>query len=124
MLLRYLGEVHGSNQLASGVKSGIEGDVHAIEEVFDSNKEDGHGFILMGTSDAFNSLKRETALWNVRVLWPRCSRFFSNTNRGSAQPIIGGITEILYSCEGTTRGDSLLYLFHCVSLMSLIISLE
>ena len=42
-----LEETCGSQQLACGVKAGIEGAVHAVEELFNSTKEDGHGLLLM-----------------------------------------------------------------------------
>ena len=54
-----LEETCGS-QLACGVKAGIEEAVHAVEELFNSTKEDGHGLLLMDTSNAFNALNRET----------------------------------------------------------------
>ena len=117
-------ETCGSQQLACGVKAGIEGAVHAVEELFKSTKEDGHGLLLMDASNAFNALNRETALWNVRILWPRCSRFLFNTYRGYAPLIFAGTTELLFSCEGTTQGDPLAMLFYGVSLMPLIESLK
>ena len=119
-----LEETCGSQQLACGVKTGIEGAVHAVEELFNSTKEDGHGFLLMDASNAFNALNRETALWNARILWPRCSRFLFNTYRGYAPLIVAGTTELLFSSEGTTQGDPLAMLFYGVSLMPLIESLK
>ena len=77
-----LEETCGSQQLACVVKAGIEGAVHAVEELFNSIKEDGHGLQLMDASIAFNALNRETALWNAKILWPRCSRFFSTLIEG------------------------------------------
>ena len=47
--------------------------------------------------NAFNMLNRTTALWNVCVLWPRCSRFLFNTYKGY---------ECIYSKEGVTQGDT------------------
>ena len=119
-----LEETCGSQQLACGVKAGIEGAVHSVEELFNSTKEDGHGLLLMDASNAFNALNRETALWNARILWPRCSRFLFNTYSGYAPLIVAGTTELLFSSEGTTQGDPLAMLFYGVSLMPLIESLK
>ena len=106
------------------MKTGTEGAVHAVEELFNSTKEDGHGLLLMDASIAFNALNRETALWNARILWPRSSPFLFNTYRGYAPLIVAGTTEILFSSEGTTQGDPLAMLFYGVSLMPLIESLK
>ena len=119
-----LEETCGSHQLACGVKAGIEGAVHAVEELFNSTEEDGHGLLMMDVSTAFNALNRETALWNARILWPRCSRFLFNTYKGYAPLIVAGTTELLFSSEGTTQGDPLAMLFYGVSLMPLIESLK
>ena len=67
-----LEETCGSQQLACGVKAGTEGAVHAVEELLNSTKEDRHGLLLMDASNAFNALNRKTALWNARILWPKC----------------------------------------------------
>ena len=119
-----LEETCGSQQLASGVKAGIKRAVHAVEELFNSTKEDGHGLLLMDASNAINAYNRETALWNARILWPRCARFLFNTYRGYAPLIVAGSTELLFSSEGTTQGDPRAILFYGVSLMPLIESLK
>ena len=77
-----LEETCGSQQLACGVKAGIEGAVHAVEELFNSTKEDEHGLLLTDASNAFNALNREMALWNARILWPGAHDFFSTLIEG------------------------------------------
>ena len=74
-----LEETCSTDHIACGLKAGVEGVIHALSDVFDGNKEDDCGMLLMDASNAFNSLNRETALRNARILWPRCSRFLFNT---------------------------------------------
>ena len=83
-------EVAGVSQLCAGTKAGIEGAVHAMNDLFDVNKSDGWGVLVMDAANAFHSLNRIAQLWNARVLWPRCSRFLVNTYRGWASLVIRG----------------------------------
>ena len=66
-----LEEACPTDELACGLKAGAEGAIHALSDVFDDNKEDGCGMLLMDASKAFKSLNRETALWKAQFLWPR-----------------------------------------------------
>ena len=73
----------GTNQLCCGVRSGIEGAVHAITGMFEDHCDlpSGWGVLLVDASNAFNSLNHAALFWNVHVLWPCCSHFFFNTYR-------------------------------------------
>ena len=119
-----LEETCSTDQLACGLKAGVEGAIHALSDVFDDTKEEGCGMLLMDASNAFNSLYRETALWNIRILWPRCSRFLFNFYRGFASLFVAGADEVIYSREGTTQGDPLAMFFYGVSLLPLIRNLK
>ena len=50
-----LDEVLGTDQLAGGMEAGIEGAVHALNDLFEQNQENGHGLLLMDAKNAFNS---------------------------------------------------------------------
>ena len=115
-----LEETCSTDQLACGLKAGVESAIHALSDVFDDNKEDGCDILLMDASNAFNSFNRETVLWNARILWPRCSRFLFNTYRGFASLFVAGADEVIYSRERTTQGDPLARIFYSVSLLPLI----
>ena len=119
-----LEETCSTDHLACGLKTGVEGAIHALSDVFYDNKEDGCGMLLMDASNLFNSLNRETALWKARILWPRYSRFLFNTYRGFASLFVAGADEVIYSREGTTQGDSLAVFFYGVSLLPLIRKLK
>ena len=115
-----LEETCSTDQLACGLKAGVEGAIHALSDVFDDNNEDGCGLLSMDASNAFNSLNRETALWNARILWPRCSIFLFNAYRGFASLFVAGANEVIYSRQGTTQAEPLAMFFYGVSLLTLI----
>ena len=119
-----LEETCSTDQLACGLKAGVAGAIHALSDVFDDNKEDGCGMLLMDASNAFNSLNRETALCNARIFWPRCSRFLFNTYRDFASLFIACANEVIFSREGTIQGDPLAMFFYGFSLLPLIRKLE
>ena len=100
----HLEETCSVDQFACELKVGVKGAIHALS---DDNKEDSCGMLLMDSSNAFNSLNRETALWNARILWPGCSRFLFNTYRGFASLFVAAADEVIYTRERTTQEDPL-----------------
>ena len=83
-------DICGVTQLCAGTRAGIEGAVHDLNELFEENQEDGLGVLIMDAENAFNSLNRNAALWNICVLWPRCSRFLFNSYKGWAALVVCG----------------------------------
>ena len=76
-----------------------------MTDLYDEFSSDGWGFLLLDAVNAFNLMSRVTALWNARILWPRCSRFLFNTYRGFVVLLLRNSEEFLYSREGVTQGD-------------------
>ena len=60
----------GLDQLCAGRKTGIEGALHTMSDLYDANIDsiDGLGVLLVDASNAFNSLNHIAMLLHVRVL--------------------------------------------------------
>ena len=113
-------EVCGVSQLCAGIGAGIEGAVHALNELFEEFSSDGWGVLMIDAKNAFNSLNRTAALWNIRVLWPRCSRFLFNSYRGWGSLVVRGSDKFMFSKEGVTQGDPLSMFMYAVGTIPLI----
>ena len=73
--------------------------------------------MLRDANNAFNSISRPAAIWNTRMLWPRCSRYVFNTYRGFAALHLQDSADCLWSREGVTQGDSMaMFVYACGSL--------
>ena len=57
-----LEETCSTDQLAFGLKAGVEGAIHVLSDIFGDNKEDGCGMLMMDASNAFNSLNFSSIL--------------------------------------------------------------
>ena len=72
-----------------------------LSALYSDHSDDGWGFLLMDTTNAFNLVNRAATL----VLWPRCSHFLF---KGYAFLLLKSSQEILLSREGVTQGT------HCL----------
>eukprot|EP00957_Ditylum_brightwellii_P117668 8975716-Ditylum_brightwellii.AAC.1 len=58
-------EACGAKQLCGGLRSGIEGGIHAMSDLWDDyGEEDGWGILLVDARNAFNELNRMSMLWH------------------------------------------------------------
>ena len=69
----------GPLQACAGHKGGVEAAVHAMKNIFDHEKTEA--VILVGASNAFNSMNRETALHNIQIICPDMATYLINTYR-------------------------------------------
>ncbi len=94
-------EATGARQLCAGQTAGIKAAVHSVRESFQSS--DAEAVLLVDASNAFNSLNRKLALYNVQHTCPSLAKVLINTYRNPSDLFVDGIT--LLSDEGTTQGD-------------------
>ncbi|KAI5742861.1 hypothetical protein M8J77_012006 [Diaphorina citri] len=111
-----------ADQLCAGIKNGIEGAIHGISSIF--HEEDTDGLLLVDAKNAFNILSRPVALWNARILWPRCARFLFNAYQGYSFIVFRNSNERILSQEGTSQGDPLSMLLYAVGILPLIRKLK
>ena len=97
----------GSLQTCSGIESGIEAAVHSMRRVYE--EEESQGMLLIDASNAFNSLNREVAINNIKVLCPTFHQFLKNCYQCPTKLFISGQNthgkRYIYSKEGATQGD-------------------
>ena len=94
----------GTLQTCSGIQSGIEAAVHAMQKTF--NKEESEAILLVDASNAFNALNRSTALENIKQICPPIYQFLQNCYQSPTKLHIpqSEKTPFILSQEGTTQG--------------------
>ncbi len=75
---------------------------------------------MIDASNAFNSVKRETTLWNISVLCPAFFIFLVNTYRRPIRLFIPTWKEEIFSLEGTTQGDPAAMGMYAISVIPII----
>ena len=78
--------------------------------------------LLVDASNAFNSLKRLSALHNIHRLRPSPATALINTYRAPTELFVDG--EVLYSSEGITQGDPLAMPMYALATIPLIKKLQ
>ena len=117
-------EICGSDQLCTGLNAGIEGAIHAMDDIYKKESVNSWGVLLMDAANAFNCINRKTAFWTARSKWPRCARFLFNTYRGQSPLVLQGTDQLLYSKEGVTQDDPLSRQLYATVVLPLITSLK
>ncbi len=91
----------GATQVCAGQEGGIDAAIHAMMQLWERASTDC--LLLIDASNAFNSLKRATALWNIRFICPPLGVILINLYRKPARLFVMGGFELL-SQEGVTQG--------------------
>ena len=78
----------GPLQLCAGQDAGCEAVIHAMRHVF--GEVNTEAVLLVDASNAFNSLNRQVALYNLQYLCPSLATILLNTYRNDASLFIDG----------------------------------
>jgi hypothetical protein len=118
-------EACGIDQLCAGLEAGIEGGIHAINQLWkEFEGESDWGFLLVDARNAFNELNCIAMLWVIQHEWPSCARFTFNCYRHFSVLVIwsqdGRSTAFIFSQEGVTQGDALAMAAYGMGLLPLI----
>lgn len=90
-------------QLCAGLLPGCEAAVHSIRKLFSS--PDVEGVLLVGVSNAYDSLNQQASLHNIQHLGPSFSTILINIYRRDVNLYIG--RETLLPKEDATQGHPL-----------------
>ena len=107
-------------QVCAGLPGGVEAAVHAAREIFES--QDTEALILVDADNAFNSLNREAALMNIRVVCPELAPYVINSYREPARLFVSGSNQELMSEEGVTHGDNAAMGFYACATVPVILA--
>ncbi len=107
----------GPLQARAGHEAGCEAAVHAMKEIY--SDKDTEAILLVDATNAFNTINRQAALHNIRVICPAISTVLSNTYHSPVKLFVTGGGEI-ESTEGTTQGDPLAMAMYALAVTPLI----
>ena len=88
----------------AGLPGGVEAAVHAVRDIF--NNQETEAIILVDANNAFNSLNREAALSNIRVVCPELATYAINSYREPARLFIARSAMEILREEGATQRDN------------------
>ena len=113
-------EAAGSMQVCAGHQAGSEAAICAIKKT--AEHPDTEATLLVDASNAFNTLNRKVALFNIQKRCPPLANVLINTYRQHPQLFVDG--ETLLSREGTTQGDPLAMVMYAIATVPLIHRLQ
>ena len=94
---------------------------HIMRCMFEDETTDA--VILVDARNAFNSMNRQAALNNIRVICPQIASILVNTYRRPARLIILGASD-MYFLEGARQGDNLAMAFYALGTAPLVNALQ
>ena len=65
----------GASQLCGGIRSGIEGAIHTLRDLFNKHQEEGWGILLIDASNAFNCINRQSPRSTLELSDPLAQLF-------------------------------------------------
>ncbi|XP_066925277.1 uncharacterized protein [Clytia hemisphaerica] len=104
----------GSLQVCAEQQAGSEA---AMDEIFAEEGTDT--ILLVDASNAFNTLKRDAFLLNIKLLCPALSTYITNCYCRNSRIFVTGGSELV-SSEGTTQGDPMAMPTYAIGLVSLL----
>ena len=116
----------GTDQLCSGLGTGIEGGIHHMRLLWDEHdkeKDDTWGVLLIDTKNVFNEGNRKMMMLVAKYEWPFGSHFLLNNYRNHSGLAMRGEFKknvFIHSKKGQTQGCSLAILEYGILLLPLI----
>eukprot|EP00957_Ditylum_brightwellii_P199643 15219481-Ditylum_brightwellii.AAC.1 len=96
----------GADQLCGGLRSGIEGGIHAMNDLWnDYGDNDEWGILLVDVCNAFDELNCMAMLWHVRHVWPLGCIYAFNTYRHRKILVVRGGSKHLQQGRCDTGGS-------------------
>jgi len=102
----------GALQTSAGPDAGVEAVIHAMKDIFSHDNTDA--VLLVGASNAFNQVNRQSARYNISILFPSFATILKNAYGVPIRLFITSEGEIP-STQGTTQGDLLAMVMYALA---------